>query len=575
MSSAMTEHENLLHHIALSIPALPFHEASHIALVVRAWLKASRDQALDASARIDEGRDDPNELLEKFVALGQTWGLDPSITVSAEDLVRVVGAVLSLEGTLLGDSWSADPAQWAVNPDSTEVILAPWVADLMALISTAQKPSEVYLPFETVGQLACRVASRGAIVAVESRTPHRVQLGLVTSGSYGQSVHYTDPVIGPCFSWESQLKQFPAATAVIPLRETYLKEDLGRDIYHRFDHSSARGPLAAIFQIIAQTQGRAVILVPDSVLFKPGAEHGLRAYFMARQCLEAIIGLPASVVQGLKGSCSIVVLNTAKTFEQILFVRATPELLMTTGTSTPKIHQLGLLIRNREEGRFSSLVNVSELLTDDLNMEASRHVTENVATNHQYHNEFTSISEHFDLIRPRQHSMGLSGAPAEELQAQDIPAFGLVRHATKATVHDMDGPNAYDYFLRPGDVLICIKGATGKVGFISKAPLPGAGGWVAGQSVAVLRARGKGYLPQALMMYLRSPFGQAGLRRLVVGTSAPTIQAKALRKFQIPVLTAVQADMALEALEEEATIERQIDGLRQKQANISSFLWPI
>ncbi|WP_146013169.1 MULTISPECIES: hypothetical protein, partial [unclassified Pseudomonas] len=52
-------------------------------------------------------------------------------------------------------------------------------------------------------------------------------------------------------------------------------------------------------------------------------------------------------------------------------------------------------------------------------------------------------------------------------------------------------------------------------------------------------------------------------------------QAKALRGFQIPVLTAVQADMALEALEEEATIERQIDDLRQKQANISSFLWPI
>ncbi|OSR39000.1 hypothetical protein BV323_02402 [Pseudomonas syringae pv. actinidiae] len=77
------------------------------------------------------------------------------------------------------------------------------------------------------------------------------------------------------------------------------------------------------------------------------------------------------------------------------------------------------------------------------------------------------------------------------------------------------------------------------------------------------------------MMYLRSPLGQAGLRRLVVGTSAPTIQAKALRGFQIPVLTAVQADMALEALEEEATIELQIDDLRQKQANISSFLWPI
>ncbi|CRM86708.1 hypothetical protein [Pseudomonas sp. 22 E 5] len=170
--------------------------------------------------------------------------------------------------------------------------------------------------------------------------------------------------------------------------------------------------------------------------------------------------------------------------------------------------------------------------------------------------------------------MGLKGVPVEEVQAQDIPYFGLIRHATKLSVHDLDGPNSFDYFLKANDVVICIKGAIGRVGCISKAPLPGPGGWVSGQSVAVLRSRGTGYAAHVLMMYLRSPKGQASLRRLVVGTSAPTIQAKALKGFQIPILTAVQSDMAFEALEAETDIDYQIEQLQQKQSKISSFLWP-
>ncbi len=76
------------------------------------------------------------------------------------------------------------------------------------------------------------------------------------------------------------------------------------------------------------------------------------------------------------------------------------------------------------------------------------------------------------------------------------------------------------------------------------------------------------------MLYLRSPKGQAGLRRLVVGTSAPTIQAKALKGLHIPILTAVQSDMTLEVLEAETDIDYQIEQLQQKQSKISSFLWP-
>jgi len=114
-------------------------------------------------------------------------------------------------------------------------------------------------------------------------------------------------------------------------------------------------------------------------------------------------------------------LNTVLASEQVLFVRVTSELLTNADTQTLKFRQVGALIRDRAEGRFSSLVNANDLLTDDFNMEASRHVTGRVATHRQVQTEYTTVSEHFEIIRPRQHHMGLKGVPVEEVQLRIFP----------------------------------------------------------------------------------------------------------------------------------------------------------
>lgn len=570
----MTEHENFLRHVALSVPELTFHQAARLTLAVIAWLKASKGNVFDSDIGLPTNRADPINIQRNFNAALEGWTLDLGFQVKSQDLLRVIEVVFLLEKSVRIADWSGDSAQWACDPDSESIVLAPYVADLMAFFSLSGGAPEVYLPFEEFGQLACRVRAKGAAASVDSKTPNQVQLGLVASGIYGQSIHHTDPVINPASVVGCELKKYSAASAVISLRGKYKKEDLDRDSYQRFDHASAKGPLAAVFHILAQTEGRVILLVPDSLLFKPGAERSLREYLLTRQRVEAVVSLPRGAAQGLKGACSILILNTVLASEQVLFVKVTNELLTNADTRTLKFRQVGALIRDRGEGRFSSLVKVNDLLTDDFNMEAARHVTGRVTIHRQVQTEFTTISEHFEIIRPRQHHMGLKGVPVEEVQAQDIPSFGLIRHATKLSVHDLDGPNSFDYFLKAKDVVICIKGAIGRVGCISKAPLPGPGGWVSGQSVAVLRSRGTDYAAHALMMYLRSPKGQAALRRLVVGTSAPTIQAKALKGFQIPILTAVQSDMALEVLEAETDIDYQIEQLQQKQSKISSFLWP-
>jgi type I restriction enzyme M protein len=238
----------------------------------------------------------------------------------------------------------------------------------MAFFSLAGGAPEVYLPFEEFGQLACRVRAKGAAAAVESKTPNQVQLGLVASGIYCQSIHHTDPVMNPASVVGCELKKYSAASAVISLRDKYKKEDLDRDSYRRFDHASAKGPLAAVFHILAQTEGRVTLLVPDSLLFKPGAERSLREYLLTRQRVEAVVSLPPGSAQGLKGACSILILNTVLASEQVLFVRVTNELLTNADTQTLKFRQVGALIRDRAEGGFSSLVNA------DMSQVGRRHI---------------------------------------------------------------------------------------------------------------------------------------------------------------------------------------------------------
>jgi len=248
--------------------------------------------------------------LRNFNSALEGWTLDLGFQVESQDLLRVIEVVSRLEKSARIADWSADSAQWACDPDSESIVLAPYVADLMAFFSLAGGATEVYLPFEEFGQLACRVRAKGAAASVESKTPNQVQLGLVATGIYGQSIHHTDPVIKPASVVGCELKKYSAASAVISLRAKYKKEDLDRDSYRRFENASAQGPLAAVFHILAQTEGRIILLVPDSLLFKPGAGPSLREYLLTGRRVEAVVSLPPGAAQGLKGACSILILNT-------------------------------------------------------------------------------------------------------------------------------------------------------------------------------------------------------------------------------------------------------------------------
>jgi type I restriction enzyme M protein len=572
----MTESERFIHLVADAVPSFSTAEALHIALMVTAWIQASRLQKIPHQDCIPDITIKPDELLSRFNAFRGRCLPGDRTEVDGQQLVGILNAAKNLERPSRLSEWAADIVFHPASRDSAPA-LAPYVADILVNIASMAKPKAIYLPFETSGQLATRVMQRGIDVWIEALDPPPVRLGLATAGLCDVPIRMGDPVLSPTLVDGYRLQTLDAAVAVLELDTKYEREPLKADRYDRFRLPCAQGALAPVLHLLAQTQGMVVVVVPDRILFSPGPERELREHLLKNGWLRAVLSLPDGAVHGFKGSASVVMIDPTRTSKDVLFVTVTSKLLGAEQGGIPKPHHVMSIVREHRAGPFSALVNADVLLAgNDLNLEPSRHLGGSGVEASHADTLLTRLDMHFEILRPRQHHLGLSGVQVHEIQAADLPSFGTIRGASKASLHDMSGANAHGYFLRPKDVLLCIKGATGKVGVIGQAPLPGEGGWVSGQSIAVLRARKadlNGYDPIALMMYLRSPLGQLKLNRLVVGTSSPTIQSKSLKALGLPVVSSHQREIIQDALAREDAVQREIQDLVKKQAQISTFLW--
>lgn len=126
------------------------------------------------------------------------------------------------------------------------------------------------------------------------------------------------------------------------------------------------------------------------------------------------------------------------------------------------------------------------------------------------------------------------------------------------------------------DIVLIIKGSVGKVGIVPQdVPLPGPGGWAAGQSAIVLRAKDNRIDPRAMAVQIRSPRGQEVLNFAITGATIQLVPLKMLMKLPIFVPDLQTARQAAEVLGQETKIQYEIDRLRQSRAMLASDLWQL
>jgi type I restriction enzyme M protein len=588
--TSMSRDEQIFNALVGVATTFPAADATLLALQITAWARLSRLGKLPADLTLPSQRElSPNAQAANFrrvqplisPQLGHTLAkTEPTLS---QPLPLLIEQAMRLEEQGQLREWNADDVlYWSSDRKLAHSAYDPSLATFLVSLATSDSPAQVYLPWENSGQLAARCSRKNIDCWTESSAPVAAELVLAQLNGARADVHRNDPVLMPTLTEQGQLKRFPVSLSILEHGRRYDPKDVEHDPHERFPEKTQSSMVLNLRHLLAQTSGKIIAVVPNSALFNAGAERLLRADLLQKRMIHSVIALPGGLFAGSPAAASVLILDTVTPSDTIRFVKVTDEFTASAPnkrTELVRLPELLRTVRDRDNNAMAVKMAVNDIPRDECNLEVSRYLLD-----HQTHKldvllatqPTTKLLDHFDIVRARQYATTAQGVPVKEIQAADLPDYGHVQGASKDSLFDLSTPKALSYFVERDDVLICMKGAVGKVGLVKSAPGSGAGGWVAGQSLAILRARSPGkYDPGALMVYLRSPMGQAQLSRLVVGSSTPTLQGSALKVMEIPALNIVQQGMASEALEEEAAVQWEIDRLRQKQSRIAAALWKL
>lgn len=503
--------------------------------------------------------------------------LSPQVLGAATHLCQRASAIGVIPGLSLTDAVALlDGAKGELGA------IPPAVADFMVALAGVRNGESVYLPWDSTAQLLGRVAEISGETYLESplASPVPYLVGLLQA--HQSKIQITDPITQPGAVAAGTLRQFDVVLSFPPIGTKYSAAQVADDWYRRFPEKTQSGTVLAIRHILAQMKGRAVVAVPNSVLFSSGAERSLRQDLLSERVVEAVITLPAGLLSSASFAFSILVLNKKTRCESVRLVDARPEEFRESdklvGRFLVKADDILRLATSTDESDFAVTVSADEILENDAQLQPARYVLSPSQRKLQKWCSETPIMPLADVvetIRPMPTSSLEEGMVAYEVGVSDLPPFGHIQQPAKMVWIDPSvARKSSQQLLKSGDIVLIIKGSVGKLGIVGEINVPeGELGWIAGQSSIVLRSRK--IEPRYLAMYLRSEIGQALMGRLVSDATISLLRLTDLMKLPVPVPSKEQQARVIEDFEQELRLQAQIESLRRQQSELASRHWQL
>ena len=477
------------------------------------------------------------------------------------------------------------------------------LARLMKDLAIDESTQSAYLPWENSGRLVGVLMDHSSLrVHAEVHAGSQITALLALFRDAPTTVASSDPLRAPAAVHGGHLERFDATLSIPPMGMSGgVDEVVMQDIYSRFPVTKASVTGLMVQHIAAQTDGIAIIVVPNGFLFSSGKDRDVREYLLKQGSVEAVIAMPNGVFQSSNLGTSMLVLNTQARHRRVGFVDASlPHFRASVGKgrvalqNTSMIRDFCMRLRSedgikapdhrQEPGSPTEVVSVDEVLSNDATLDVGRYVIPDRQREAQARME-TLPTEPLDevvriLIPISNRDRGVDaaeGVEVLEVGAADLPSAGYIRAPEKSVrvrlVAKRSG-DAMDIFPRPRDVLLVVKGTAGKVGIVpDNVPPPGEGGWIAGQSFVVLRAARHDVDLRGLGLWLRSNMGQQVLEGIKTGATIPMMSISTLRKLKVFALNAPLTGAAVEILEREKELQWQIESLQDEQAGIAEDFW--
>lgn len=581
-------------------------QVSNAALVAGAlalWQKLSAAGEIEPALCIpDEPSKVPDEAAIRLIGLADKFkntAFDMAAAALQDMHPRAASAVLgvvSLQGRQ-GLLKSFDPTDQVLLSANWRKLnhLPAEVCDLLiqiAQLAESTSPDSVYLPWEPSGQLLGRALAKGADVAAEyppEETLDReqaIQYADLAAANYLRHPHSrlrdSDPIGSPNFAEGGVLEKFDVVIACPPFNSKSALTSQNHDPFERFPEQSNSLTVLAIRHAMAQSKGRVIVVVSNSVLFSNGAARALRLKLVTSGQVEAVVALPAGLLSNAGIAISVIVLQPAGSHRMIKMIDCDKPTYKKADSKTrftlDRVEDIAMLVNQELESPDVASADVDGIAKNDWNLMPSRYVqaadmmeVEQVLST----GSTQMLGEVAEIIRPSPSTEAFDCASAFEVGAADIFDNGFISQPSKSVeVADWRG-KGQNQFLQPLDVVMVIKGSIGKVSIAPEhTPAPGPGGWVVGQSVAIIRTFG-GNDPYQLVVFLRSAIGQEQIRRIAAGTAIPFLQLRELRLLRVPAKSPSTAAQAHQVLDQQDSLRKQIAELEAQLKLIKYDRWEI
>lgn len=454
----------------------------------------------------------------------------------------------------------------------------------------------IYAPFDTTGIVALHLASAHMPVAAEIKNLKlaRFVWALTTLGGWELEVRVGDPVPRPNWANKTRLDQFAQSVAVL---QSGLRPEMEQyDPFDRFPIKAFLGETYQLAHLLAQTEGRAIVVAPESLLFRTtGGERDLKEMLVRRGWLKMVVRLPrADYGQRSTASISILVFDKMSSQPDVLFVDSTERLL---GAPYNELrgrawaeHRLRHLIDNlaaptlgEEPHKRASADDIAE---NEFNLSVERYVlgaAERKAMQRLQGREIVPLEAIADFIRPQvvRDAAGpdsIAGVDEFlEVGLSDVKADGSLAKPKKSISVSRDNySRAKRQILHSGDVLLSIRGSIGRVAlFESEAAMQSP--CVASQAFVIIRLRPNTLVsdPTILLRYFASPHGQALVSNLAGGAGVPMVPMNDLRKLPIMLPSLDEIAAIREGRKKAHLLQHSIDAAEAELKAMNETLWPM
>ncbi|MBK0415813.1 N-6 DNA methylase [Chromobacterium haemolyticum] len=558
------------------------HDAQLFALT---WLAAGRMVALQQAGGVFAVRElvEPHAW-EKLVDAGFSaeahnlisahWssavGNDVSRRVAAADIVS------GLEMELGVQRWDVLPclSESSGRRDYAEGTFIPEMSSLLMDMVDAPPDSEVWIPFDVKGQLTVEALRRGwRVLATSPLASWPLIRQLLLTIETGQP----QP---PSIRMESGVDTIDISDLradyglVVPPFGMRIKDSRiwNWGIAKTRSHEQfTRSESWALFEFGHRINQRIVFVTLQGVLFALGQEQRLREYLLSTpfHALQTVVALPPGTLGTTALSGAILKFDGAGPTNKVFMADLVSgrRSLQEAGDILSAARKMVLEQLASDKSRW---VDCEEIAENEYSFAPSRYLRQ-VA---DLGDKVVKLGDLCGAVRPPATTKEVSSFEVAEVGLPDLNNWQSINYNIEKTTYLKSEPKAAS-LVKPGDVVIAIKGSVGRVALMGEAARSRP--TVVSQSCLALRLNSKQqHLPaEVLVMYLRSPHGQAQLAGLQVGAGVPHISPNTLLgAVSIPMPSAERCQEILRDYDRLCELELQIASLEGEMTDIARQRWP-